>query len=141
MSVISLDVVRKDPKVPTLELPVKMVMDSKEFRRTIASAEKISDYVKFSGDDDLGVLIESTSDVADMSSKILKDDMTEFDTTSKKKETSSFSLDYMGDISKVMADKGEVEMWYGTDYPCRVEATFADGYGTIKYLLAPRVED
>ena len=140
LGVISLNIIKKAPKVPMIDVPVKMIMDGKEFRRVVASAEKISDYIQFSGDG-LGVTIESISDTTDMSSRIQKEDMIEFYTTSEKIESSSFSLDYMGNISKVMADKGNVEMWIGTDYPCRVEATFADGNGTIKYLLAPRVED
>ncbi|MDY6958245.1 MAG: DNA polymerase sliding clamp, partial [Halobacteriota archaeon] len=36
---------RKDPKIPTLELPARIVLSGGEFRRAVRAAEKISDHI------------------------------------------------------------------------------------------------
>jgi hypothetical protein len=68
--------------------------------------------------------------------------MEEFSISSDSREVkSTFSLDYMDDMSKVISDKGKVTLRFGMDYPCMITGMFADGYGIVEYLLAPRVED
>ena len=141
VALLNLNVIKKDPKVPKIELPVEIVLDGKEFRRVVMSANKVSDYITFKANAD-GVTIESEGETAGMSFEMEKEEMKEFSISSNAREVeSSFSLDYMDDISKVMSDKGEIKMRFGTDYPCILSGTFADGYGTVEYLLAPRVED
>ena len=141
VALLSLDTINKEPKVPKIELPVKTTMDGKEFRRVVMSANKISDCITFKANAD-GIIIESTGETSDMSFRMEKEDMIDFSISSDAREVkSSFSLDYMDDISKIMAERGEITMRFGTDYPCMLVGTFADGHGTVEYLLAPRIEE
>jgi len=141
VALLDLDAMRKEPKAPKIEVPVKATMDSKEFRRVVMSANKISDRITFKANAD-GITIESTGETSDMSFRMEKEDIIDFSISPDAREVkSSFSLDYMDGISKAMSDSGNITMRFGKDYPCIVAGTFADGYGTVEYLLAPRIDD
>ncbi|MDD1659504.1 MAG: DNA polymerase sliding clamp, partial [Methanomicrobiales archaeon] len=51
-----------------------------------------------------------------------------------------FSLDYLKDLGKVMGRAKEVQVALGIDHPVKFSFTFADGKGSVDYLLAPRIE-
>ena len=142
LALMSLDVIKKSPKAPEIDLPVRMVLEGKEFRHIVASAEKIGDYIGFRASD-LGVTAYSKSETTDMSLNMLKSDMAEYgiDSAEKKDINATYAIEYMTPISKVMANKTEMTMKFGDDYPCSIETTFDYGKGDIKYLLAPRIID
>jgi len=140
-ALLSLDAIKKDLKPPEIELPVRITLNSNDFRHAITSAKKISDKITFKANID-GVIIESTGVSSDMSFEMEKDDMVDFDISSDAKEVkSSFSLDYLENISKVMTKSDNTSIWFGINHPCRIMGTFANGYGTVEYLLAPMIED
>ena len=142
VALLRLNVIKKSPKVPMVELPIKMVLEGKEFRHIVASAEKISDYIGFKTNN-LGITAYSESNTTDMSFNILTSDMleSEIDSANKKGVNAVYAIDYMTPISKVMTNKTEMTMKFGDDYPCSIETTFDYGRGEIKYLLAPRIID
>ena len=41
---------------------------------------------------------------------------------------------------KAVSPTGEVQLAMGTDYPIMMEFQLAEGNGSVKYLLAPRIE-
>ena len=140
-ALLSLDTIRKDPKIPEIKLPVKITLDSNDFRQVITSAKKINDKITFKANID-GVIIESAGISSDMSFRMEKEDMIDFAISSGiEEEKSSFSLDYLDDISKVMTKSDNISIEFGTNYPCRIEGAFASGYGAVEYLLAPIIED
>jgi len=141
VALLDLDGIKKEPKMPKIEVPVKTMMEGKEFRRVVMSANKISDCITFKANAD-GIIIESEGETSDMLFEMEKEDMIDFSISSDAREVkSSFSLDYMEDLSKIMAESDEITMRFGADYPCMLVGTFADGHGTVEYLLAPRIED
>ena len=140
-ALLSLDAIRKDPKIPEIKLPIKVTLNSNNFRHVITSAKKINDKITFKANID-GIIIESTGISSDMSFRMDKEDMIDFDISSDAKEVkSSFSLDYLENISKVMTKSDNTSIWFGINHPCRIMGTFANGYGTVEYLLAPIIED
>ena len=62
VALIDPSAIRKEPKIPELELPAKIVIDAGEFKKAIAAADKISDHVVFRSDRD-GFRIEAKGDV------------------------------------------------------------------------------
>ena len=51
-----------------------------------------------------------------------------------------FDMDYLVDIIKGIGNSDVVKLKIKTDYPIMISQTFADGYGSIMYLLAPRID-
>jgi len=47
VSLIDPAAIRKEPKIPQLDLPAKIVLDAGEFKKAITAADKISDHVVF----------------------------------------------------------------------------------------------
>jgi proliferating cell nuclear antigen len=53
---------------------------------------------------------------------------------------SLFSLDYLSDLSKILAKSNEVTIDLGKDFPLKIRVKIAQGHGDVSYMLAPRVE-
>ena len=138
LALISLDTIKKEPKTPKIDLPVRVVMDGKEFRRAIKAAEKVSDYITFDAKED-GLKIASSGETSEMSLDILKEDLSAFDIEAN--VHSMFDLGYVLDIAKALIGAELVEIRIGDNYPIKIISEFAGGKGEIEYLLAPRVEE
>ncbi len=128
--------IRKEPKVPNLELPARVVMRGEELRRAIKASEKVGEYMSMSVTQDAFIL-EAEGDTDKVRLEIPRDQLIELHPGEAR---SLFSLDYLGDISKVLAKTDEVELEIGKDYPIKINFTIAEGNGRVGYMLAPRVE-
>ena len=140
LALVNMDTIRKEPKVPQIDLPVRVVMDGKEFSRAVKAAEKVSDYVLFDANEE-GLHIASVGETSDMSLNVPKEDLEVFDMRSVKSASSTFDLGYMSDIAKSLVGSNLVEIMLGNDYPINVKSYLADGKCEIEYILAPRVVD
>jgi hypothetical protein len=152
LALIRVDTIRKTPKTPTINLPVKIAMRSAKFRQTIALVSEITDEITFTvpaGEDKLTA--EGTGEMAEThilttieNGDLLKFEDERMDENKEKDDramVSRFPVEELDKISKIVANKGEVTLQMDTDYPCKVITSFADDQGSIEYLLAPRVDD
>jgi len=129
--------IRKEPKVPSLELPAKIVMDAGEFRKVINAADKISDHVVFRSDD-TGFYIEAEGDVDRIEFHMSEAELIEFNRAAAR---SMFSVEYLKEFVKVAGSGDLLTIHLGTNYPVRLVFDVCDGKVKVEYILAPRIEE
>ncbi len=132
-AVIDPSAIRKEPKLPELSLPAEVVMDAKEFKKAITTAERISDVVLFEKTD-VGFRIVARGDVDSVAYSVDNSGLIE---ANNGKARARFGVDYLKEFCKV-AD-GAVKIRLGNDYPCWITFKIKDGF-TLEYILAPRIE-
>ena len=126
-----------DPKVPNLNLPAKLTVETNELRKGLRAAEAVSDHVALIASSDSFEMV-SEGDTDSVNLKLPKALLKELDC--KENQRSLFSLDYFSTMIKAIGSAPEVTLYIGTDYPINLEFNIADGNGHVKYLLAPRIE-
>ncbi len=126
-----------DPKMPTLDLPGKVVLKASEITKGIKASEAVSDHLALIvTEDSFEVFAEGDTDIVNL--KISKDDLIEHSTDGKYK--SLFSIDYLSNMVKPVKSDEVVTINVGNDNPTRLEFDIADSKGHVTYLLAPRIE-
>src|SRR4030067_854992 len=136
MSLLDPSSIRKEPKVPALELPAHIVIRGEDLKRGVNAAEKVSDYMSIGVRGDI-FFMEAEGDTDNVQLEMTKDQLIELKSGEAK---SLFSLDYLTDISKIAGTTPEVIIDVGKDYPLKIRFKIAEGHGDVSYMLAPRVE-
>jgi proliferating cell nuclear antigen len=126
-----------DPKVPSLNLPAKLVVRTDELRQAIRASESVSDHIALKASPE-GFEVVSEGDTDTVSHMVPKDLLEELQ--AKDAVRSLFPLDYFSNMVKAISTAPTVALYLGTDYPVRMEFKIAGGKGDVKYLLAPRIE-
>ena len=135
LSLIDPTAIRKEPRIPELDLPAHVTLPGGEFRRAVKAAEKVSDHVIL-GVSDEGFYMEAKGDIDSLRLNIPS---TELLGIKPGEARSLFSLDYLEDMSKSVGKAQEVTLELGIDYPLRVGFKIGQSV-EINYLLAPRIE-
>lgn len=136
MSLLDPSSIRKEPKVPSLDLPAHIVIRGEDIKRAVKAAEKVSDYMS------MGVrgnvfFMEAEGDTDKVLVELGKEQLIDLQATDAK---SLFSLDYLSDMSKILGKSSEVTIDLGKDFPLKIRIKIAEGHGEVSYMLAPRVE-
>jgi len=127
---------RKEPKVPELEFPIQVVIETEEFRRTIRAAEKIGDHIVLGVDGD-EFYMEVEGEMDKLRLGLRKEQLIHLTPGTLH---SLYSLDYVAAMSKGMSHAPHITLNLGKDYPLQIDFEVADGKGKVSYLLAPRIE-
>jgi len=136
ISLIDPSAIRKEPKIPALELPAKIVLDAGEFKKAITTADKIADHVVFKSDEE-GFYIEAEGDVDKITFRMSEGELIEFNKGSAR---SMFSLEYLKEFIKMSSSGDILTIYLGDNYPVRLIFDVADGKLKVEYILAPRIE-
>ncbi len=136
MSLLDPSSIRKEPKVPTLDLPTHIIVRGEDLKRAVKAAEKVSDYMSMGVSGEI-FFMEAEGDTDNVRVEMTKDQLIDFKPGEAK---SLFSLDYLTDISKIAGKAGEVTIDLGKDYPLKIRFKISEGHGEVSYMLAPRVE-
>ncbi len=136
MSLLDPTSIRKEPKVPTLDLPAQIVIRGEDLRRAVKAGEKVSDYMSIGVKGDV-FFMEAEGDTDKVLVEMTKDQVIGFKPAEAK---ALFSLEYLSDMSKTAGKASEVTLNIGKDYPIKVAFPFAEGHGHAEYMMAPRVE-
>lgn len=127
-----------EPKVPSLNLPVKITLRVDEIKQLIKGTEGLGDYVKLTcSPESFIIFCEEGSDTLEL--KLDKSNLIKLEC--KDKFTCTYPKDYFVDIIKNLATASEATFCLGKDYPLRMEFSISNGKGFGKYYLAPRIED
>ncbi len=126
-----------DPKVPSLNLPAKIVVRTEELRQAIRASESVSDHIALKASPE-GFEVVSEGDTDTVSHMVPKDLLEEIQV--KEPVRSLFPLDYFSNMIKAINSAPNVTLYLGTDYPVKMEFKIAGGKGEVRYLLAPRIE-
>jgi len=134
LSLIDPSAIRKEPRIPELDLPAHVTLSGSEMRRAVKASEKVSDHVILGVQDDQ-FYMEAKGDIDSLKLKIPSNELLGL----KPGEARSlFSLDYLSDMSKSIGKASQVTLELGVDYPLRI--SFQIGQVEVHYLLAPRIE-
>jgi len=136
MSLLDPSSIRKEPKVPALDLPARVVVRGEDLKRAVKAAEKVSDYMSMGVRGDT-FFMEAEGDTDTVKLEMAKDQLIDIKPGEAK---SLFSLDYLADMSKILGKANEVTIDLGKDYPLKIRFKLAEGHGEVSYMLAPRVE-
>ncbi len=136
VALIDPSAIRKEPKIPSLELPAKIVLNAGEFKKAINAADKISDHVVFRSDE-TGFYIEAEGDVDRITFHMSEAELIEFN---KAEAKSMFSIEYLKEFVKVASTGDLLTIYLGNNYPVRLLFEVADGKAKVEYILAPRIE-
>jgi proliferating cell nuclear antigen len=136
LSLLDPTTIRAEPRVPQLELPVKVVMNGTGLRHAVKAAEKISNHILMGVSGDT-FFMEAKGDTDQVRLEMGRDQLIDL----KSGEASSlFSLNYLTDMAKLTNKVNEVSLSLGRDFPVIIDFEIANGAGRISYLLAPRIE-
>ena len=127
---------RKEPKVPELDFPVQVIIETEEFRRTIRAAEKIGDHIVLGVDGEV-FYMEAEGEMDKLRLGLRKEQLIHLTPGTLH---SLYSLDYISAMSKGMSHAENITLNLGKDYPLLIEFEVAEGKGKVSYLLAPRIE-
>ncbi len=134
LSLIDPSAIRKEPRIPELDLPAHVTLSGSELRRAVKASEKVSDHVILGVQDDQ-FFMEAKGDIDSLKLRIPSNELLGL----KPGEARSlFSLDYLSDMSKSIGKAPQVTLEMGVDYPLRIG--FHIGPVEVNYLLAPRIE-
>ncbi len=128
---------RKEPKVPELEFPVQVIIETEVFRRTIRAAERIGDHIVLGVDGEV-FYMETEGEMDKLRLGLRKDQLI---LLTPGTVHSLYSLDFIAAMSKGMSHVENITLNLGKDYPLRLDFEVAEGKGKVSYLLAPRIEN
>ncbi|MFO7966744.1 MAG: DNA polymerase sliding clamp [Archaeoglobaceae archaeon] len=137
VALIDPSAIRKEPKVPNLDLASKIVMDAGDFKKSISTSDKISDRVIFRSDEN-GFYIEAEGDVDRITSTYSEAELIEFN---KAEAKSMYSIEYLKEFIKAVSSGDTLTLHLGNNYPVRLVFGLAGGKVEVEYILAPRIEE
>lgn len=136
LALIDPSAIRKEPKIPELNLPAKIVLDAGEFKKAISATEKISENVVLKSDKN-SFTIEAKGDVEKLTFTMTGSELIEFNGGEAR---SMFSIDYLKEFCKVAGAGDLLTIYLGTNYPGKFSFELVGGKVKVEYILAPRVE-
>ena len=136
LSLLDPSSLRKEPKVPELEFPAKVIIETEEFRRTIRAAEKIGENIVL-GVDGEEFYMEAEGEMDKLRLGLGKEQLIDL---TPETVSSLYSLEYISSMSKGISHAENITLNLGKNYPLQVDFALAEGKVKVSYLLAPRIE-
>ncbi len=136
LSLLDPSSLRKEPKVPELEFPAHVIIETEEFRRAIRAAEKIGDNIVLgvAGDE---FYMETEGEMDKLRVGLSKEQLIHL---TPETVSSLYSLEYIAAMSKGMSHAENITLNLGKNYPLQMDFEVAEGKAKVSYLLAPRIE-
>ena len=130
----------QESKLPQLAHSVKITVSSKDLERGIKAGEKFTEQLSFILTED-GFSVFGRKDNETINLDIPKSQLLALEGDIDGEIRSTFSMEFLSKISKVLTNSETVELKLKTNYPLEMAFQIADGYGNVIFLLAPRMED
>jgi len=134
------DISISEAKIPNLNLPITFNIESKDFKRVIGLASRISDYIKLRVKNMDGKISFISFSESEEQTIRCSPSITDFEGTPNLECISCFPVDYMDSILKCNLNNSRIKVKMGSDYPIMLEWDILEKSVNIKFLLAPRVE-
>ena len=125
-----------EPKVPNLNLPALLTINTDEAKRGVKASEPVSDHVELKVSPD-SFEMTAKGDTDTVILKLPKDLLVKLDC--KEAMRSLYSLDYLSKMVKTVPSPN-IGLHLGNDMPIDMDFDIADGNGHVRFLLAPRIE-
>jgi len=139
MAAIDPDTIRKEPDVPQFDVSAEFTADSKEFVDALTNAELASDHVALEADvEGRELVVLGEGDTDDVRTRFDEEKLLDFNF--EESVQALYTLDYFLDITRTVPGGTELTCKYGDEFPIKMTYDFADGYGEMTIMLAPRIE-
>ncbi len=138
LALIDPDSIRQEPDIPNLDLPAEVVIEGKDIDRAVKAADMVSDHIALgvdAGDDQF--YVQAAGDTDDVHLELDESDLIDLQAGDAE---SLFSLDYLKDMNKAIANDAEVTMELGEEFPVKLHFDIAEGNGNVTFMLAPRIQ-
>ncbi len=130
-------------EVPELKIPfkVQIKMPPSIFRDVVKELEPISDAIEFiAKKDEEKLLARATSDLAEAEIELSIENGALIDFKAEEEEARAiYTVDYLSDISTASQAADELDFYFATAVPCKIDYTLPMG-GRLTFYVAPRVE-
>ncbi|MFB6280411.1 MAG: DNA polymerase sliding clamp [Haloferacaceae archaeon] len=139
LALIDPDSIRQEPDIPDLDLSATIVLEGAQLDRGITAADMVSDHIRLRVDEESeSFRVEAEGDTDDVNLELGPDDY--IDLTAGGPADSLFSLDYLKDMNRAIPSDAEVTIELGEEFPVKLHYGFAEGMGSVTYMLAPRIQ-
>ena len=150
MAGIDPDAIRDEPDIPDLDHSVEFTADAGVFRDAIENAELVSDHVEFEAVvDDKELVVNGLGDTDKIETVLGSDDLPNANFESD--ATSMYSIAYLvGGSTQGSKYKGllkplnrdtDLRVEFSEEMPVKMHYDFADGFGHVTVMLAPRISN
>ncbi|WP_135852079.1 DNA polymerase sliding clamp [Halorussus salinus] len=139
LALLDPDTIRKPPDRPDggFDFAGEVVARADDFDRAVRAADMVSNHLALGIDaDEETFYVEAEGDTDDVSLALADDDLVDF---TPDEAHSLFSLDYLTAIDRAMPADRDIELQLGTEQPATIAYEFADGAGSVEYIVAPRI--
>jgi proliferating cell nuclear antigen len=120
-----------------LDSPGEVVLAAEQIDRAVRAGDMVSEQIAFGIDAAAETFYaEAEGDTDDVSLAQDADELIEF---SPVDAHSLFSIDYLSAINRELPSDVDVDVQIGTEEPLIASFDFADGAGSAKYLVSPRI--
>jgi len=138
LALIDPDSIRKEPDLPDLDLPARIVVEGADIDRAVKAADMVSDHIALGVDEDGEFFyVDAEGDTDDVHFELPRDELIDLQVGAAH---SLFSLDYLKDMNRAIPKNGEVTVDLGEEFPVRIGFEIAEGQGSVTYMLAPRIQ-
>ena len=138
LALIDPESIREEPDLPELDLPATIVIEGRDIDRAVTAADMVSDHIELGVDDgDEQFYVAAEGDTDDVHLELDRDDLIDLVAGPA---SSLFSLDYLKDMNKAIPKDTEVTVELGEEFPVKFHFEFAEGDGSVTYMLAPRIQ-
>lgn len=143
LSLLDLDGLRREPKVPDLDYHAKVQLYPEFLQQALRAISKLgSDSVDIGTDTEKGILyLLADNGMGDSLRVELKKEghITSFESTTDG-SVSRYTLQYLTPMAKGFGHATEIMVQLRTDYPLSISFNLGLEHCTVAYLLAPRIE-
>jgi len=126
-------------KVPELEFPVKLEIETNTFKDGIKDASMVSDCVVFNVENNTFSMI-GKGDVSETKLELTAESPALISINHNVPAKSKYAIEYLDKFNKASKLTDRVVVQYNTDYPLQIEFKALDKL-SLKFILAPRVEN
>ena len=142
LSLLNVDTIRKAPKKPDIEYGQEISILGQNIKTVIKANQKIKDTSTLTFEvKDNNFVLSGKGMQSNMNYIIPENELENHTEDMNVPISCMFDMDYLVDIIKGIGNSDVVKLKIKTNYPIMISQMFADGNGSIMYLLAPRMDD
>lgn len=138
-SIPVLELEDKEQKVPELQFPISVEMDSSLLTDSIEDVSVVAESVTFLGEAGQ-LLVKAEGDLSKALIEIKQGDNIVIKSTSPDKCKAKYSLEYLRKMIAGGKLSDKVTIYFNTDYPLKLEYKIIDRL-MLSFILAPRVDN
>lgn len=133
-----IEIEEKEEKIPKLEFPIKISLDSSMFQNAIEDADLVAKSTSFIAKPNK-FTISASGDSNEAKIEIPKDENTSIMLENKESAEAKYAIEYLEKMTNGAKLCERVTLQYNKEYPLKM--TFKDEDFELIFILAPRVEN